>query len=141
MQNFQTASYTPSHHSHHVPYGSRHFTPFTQTQDVVLVFILVYKLGGGNHFFHTVVWGFFHVSMPEVKCGLVIGRFCVLVHYVARAKTLRFTLVLNKTGQSRGRISDFLHVPHSVPVHKHDQSRGRISPLAWKHGKTPKTTV
>jgi hypothetical protein len=24
---------------------------------------------------HTVVWGFFHVSMPGVKCGLVIGQF------------------------------------------------------------------
>jgi hypothetical protein len=35
MQNFQTASHTSSHHSHHVPYGSRHFTPFTPTQDVL----------------------------------------------------------------------------------------------------------
>jgi hypothetical protein len=47
----------------------------------------------------------------------VIGRVCVLVHYVARAKkTMRFTLTLNKTGQARG----------------------RISPLSSKHGKTPK---
>jgi hypothetical protein len=69
------------------------------------------NLGGGNH---GCFWGFFHVSTSDGECGLVIGQFY---------------------GGSGVKRVFFLC---TVPVHKHDQSRGRIPHLSSKHGKTPK---